>query len=145
MGMVEQTAKVLGEPVELTGIISPKGQGKRMMTVGVLGGVAGQLAADKIGNKKAPSLPGGQRSGYMVVALSPTKLAFFKMKRNLIRSSAGDLLEARPRDTVTRFELGGGALTSQLAVEFEDGTNYELEVPRAHKGKAEKIAAALKA
>ena len=42
-----------------------------------------------------------------------------------------------------KFELGGGALTAPLVVGLADGSEFELEVPRAHKGKVEKLRAAL--
>jgi hypothetical protein len=61
----------------------------------------------------------------------------------MLKNSVGRLLVAHPRASVRKFTVGGGTLTSEVEVELDDGTNYALEVPRAQKGGAEKLAKAL--
>lgn len=59
--MKEQAAAALGEPVIETAVVSPKGQGRRMMTAGVareLGGVLGAGAAGAA-MKARSDTPGG--------------------------------------------------------------------------------------
>ncbi len=79
----------------------------------------------------------------MIAALSPTKLAFFKMKRGLMKNGCGELLETLERAEVASWTWGGGALTAALTVSLTDGTSWELEVPRASKGAAERLGKAL--
>jgi hypothetical protein len=140
--MESQASEKLNEAVTMTAVVSSKGTGKKTMLTAGVGGVAGQLLGEKLGNKNVPTSPGGI-AGYMVMALSDASLAFFKMKRGLLKNSAGDLLVSVPRGSVSAFTFGGGALTSGLNIELNDGTVWALEVPRAGKGKAERIRRAL--
>jgi hypothetical protein len=143
--MEQQATEKLGEQVRMVATVSTKGTGKKIMTAGVaqqLGGALGATAANSIAKKRSPGGPGGH-SGYMVLALGETNLGMFKQKTGLLKPSCGDLLETIPLDQITKFELGGGALTAPLVVGLADGSEFELEVPRAHKGKVEKLRAAL--
>lgn len=143
MGMESQATELLGEAVSRTAVVSPKGQGKKFMTAGVAGqlaGVAGAMMADAKAGKRPPTTPGDFSGGYMVIGLGETQIAFFEMKRGLMKNGVGKLLVAHPRESVTRFDIGGGTLTAVVTVELADGTNYLLEVPRAQKGGAEKLA-----
>lgn len=145
MGMEEQAAEKLGEAVSQVAIVSPRGHGKKMMTAGVarqLGGALGAAGAETLANRRLPGGPGDHK-GFMVIALGATKIGFFKQKTGLLKPSCGDLLETFPRDQVTAFDIGGGALTSPVTMTFQDGTEFEFEAPRAQKGKAERFKAAL--
>jgi len=141
MSMKSKVAAKTNESISLAVVVSSKGMGKKMMmTAGVAGvaGMAGQAIASATMNKKAPTSP-GEHSGYIVMALGPSKLSFFKMKRGLLSNSPGDLLVEVPRESVTNYAIGGGALTSELTIELNDGTVWALEVPKVGKGKAEKL------
>ena len=145
MGMEEQAAEKLGEPVHLVATVSSKGTAKSIMTAGVargLGGAIGAAAAGTLANRGSIDTISGNK-GYMVLALSDANLAVFKQKSGLLKPSCGDLLGSLGRDGITSFELGGGTLTAPLKVVLSDGTELEFEVPRAHKGKVEKIQQAL--
>ena len=145
MGMEDQAAQKLGEPVLYVATVSSKGTGKGIMTAGIagqLGGALGAATAGTIADGRAPRGPGGHK-GYMVLALTDSKLGFLKQKSGLLKPSCGDLLDSVPRDEITAFELGGGSLTSPLKIALADGTEIELEVPRVHKGKVEKLKSAL--
>lgn len=144
--MEQQAAEKLGEQVSVVATVSTKGTGKKIMTAGVaqqLGGALGATAAGSIAGKSMPGGPGGH-SGYMVLAVGERSLGMFKQKTGLLKPSCGDLLETIPLEQITRFELGGGALTAPLVIGLADGSEFALEVPRAHKGKVEKLKAALK-
>ena len=148
MSMESTAAEAMGEAVSMTTVVSPKGQGKTMMAAGMarqVSGLTGSLGVEQLARSKRTDTPGGYKGGYMVLALGETKLGFFEMKRGLLSNKAGQLLEEVARAEVLTFELGGGTLTSALTVALEDGTSWELEVPRAHKGKTERMAAALRA
>lgn len=145
MGMEQQAAEKLGEPVSIVATVSTKGTGKKIMTAGVarqLGGALGGAAAETFGSKRAGS---GleSHSGYVVMALGQGSLGLLKQKTGLLKPSCGDLLEAIPLEQVASLELGGGTLTAPLVITLTDGTRMELEVPRAHKGKVEKFKTAL--
>lgn len=145
MGMEQQAAEKLGEPVRLVATVSSKGTAKSIMTAGVarqLGGAIGAATAGTLANRGSLDTIAGHK-GYMVLALSDANLAVFKQKSGLLKPSCGDLLGSLPRDGITAFELGGGTLTSPLKLTLADGTELEFEVPRAHKGKVEKIQQAL--
>lgn len=141
MGMEEKVGELMGEAVSHTAIVSPKGQGGKIMLKGAAtqaAGVIGAMVADSK-TKRPPSAPGGHQGGYMVMALGERNIAFFEAKSGLIGRKAGKLLVTHPRSDVVSMELGGGTLTKELTVEFADGTNYPLEVPRANVGGAEKL------
>jgi hypothetical protein len=144
--MEQQAAEKMGEAVSIVATVSTKGTGKKIMTAGVarqLGGALGGAAAETMGSKRAGSGLEGH-SGYVVLAIGEKSLGLLKQKTGLLKPSCGDLLETIPLDQVANMELGGGALTSPLTIGLADGTEIELEVPRAHKGKVEKVKAALK-
>ncbi len=145
MGMEQKAGEILGEPVEKTTVVSPRGQGKKMFTAGVAGqlaGVAGAVVADrkmKTGASGLENLTGG----YIVVALSPTRLAFFKMKRGLLSNGVGELLAEIPRSEVSGFTVGSGVMTAEVDITLADGTVVSLETPKAHKGKTKGVAEAM--
>jgi hypothetical protein len=143
--MEGQAAEKLGEPVQLVATVSSKGTAKSIMTAGVarqLGGAIGAATAGTLTSRGSLDTITGHK-GYMVLALTESKLAFFKQKSGLLKPSCGDLLGSLTREDITAFELGGGALTAPLSVKLSDGTELEFEVPRAHKGKVEKVKQAL--
>lgn len=141
MSMESKVAAKAGEPVSVAVVVSSRGTGKKMMlTAGGAGvaGVAGQVAAESVLNRKGPGTPGDRR-GHMVMAITPTRLVFYTMKHGLLTNSPGDFLAEHPRDSLASFEVGSGKLTAELSIEFQDGTVYALEVPKVGKGKAERI------
>lgn len=142
--MEQQAAEKLGEPVRMVATVSTKGTGKKIMTAGVarqLGGALGAAAAETVAARRGTGL--ANHSGYLVLALGEQNLGMLKQKTGLLKPSCGDLLESVPLGEIRKFELGGGALTAPLVIGLADGSEIELEVPRAHKGKVEKLKGAL--
>lgn len=145
MGMDKKAAELLGEPVVAGGICQSAGVGKAMMTAGMggaVGGVAGSMIGAAIGSKmqgksSEPTTPGGQ-TGLMYMAVTPTRVGFFSAKRGLLAPSVKELLVTHGRQEVAGLEIGGGIAPS-VHVSFHDGTVYKLEVPRASKGKIDKV------
>lgn len=145
MGMEQQASEKLGEPVHLVATISSKGTAKSIMTAGVarqLGGAIGAATAGTLANRGSVDTIAGHK-GYMVLALTDGSLAVFKQKTGLLKPSCGELLGSLERSSIETFELGGGTLTSPLTIGLGDGSHLEFEVPRAHRGKVEKIQQAL--
>ena len=144
MGMESKAAKKLGEPVEKTTVVSPRGLGKKIFTAGVagvVGGVAGSMIAESRVKTSASGIE-NLKGRYIIVALTPTRLAFFSSK-GLVVPGPGDLLAEVPRSDVTAFTVGGGVLTAEVDITLADGTVVALETPRAHKGKTNALAEAM--
>jgi hypothetical protein len=149
MGLEQDAAKVLNEDVSLCAVVASRGTGGRVAASmlggqamnaggGAIAAAAASIAGGAITAKNVS--PFGDYKGYMILAAGKTKLGFFKMKRGLLSNSIGDFLSACPRDEISRFAVaGGGIATSAVDIEMKDGGAYELEVPRASKGKAEKL------
>lgn len=145
MGMEQKTSALIGEPVEKTTIVSPRGTGKKMFTTGMattLGGVVGGLAADRKTKISATGLD-NLKGSHIVLALSPTRLTFFAMKRGLLSNSPGELLAEIPRAEIQAFTIGGGVMTAEVEITLTDGSVVSLETPKAHKGKTKGLAEAM--
>lgn len=146
MSWEDDASQAMGEPVSHAAVVSPKGQGKKLMAAGAMrqvAGVAGAIAGEKMAGKRPPSTPGGFEGGYMIMALGRQNVAFFEAKNGLLKKKLGKLLATHPRAEVTSMEMGGGTLTKEVTLELADGTNYPLEVPRANAGGVEKLIKAL--
>jgi hypothetical protein len=140
--MEQQASEKLGEPVSMVATVSTKGTGKKTMLTAGIGGVVGAAAAAAVSNRGKSAL--GEYKGYLVLGLGEKNLGVFKQKTGLLKPSCGDLLESIPLEQIASFKVAGGALTVPLTIGMADGTELEFEVPRAHKGKAEKLGAAIK-
>lgn len=153
--MEKKAAERLGEIILAGSIISTSGTGRSIGTsvLGAqLGGAIGAAAAGAIGAAAAGAVgmagsqPGcvpslGDYRGLLYVGVGVTRVGFFKVSRGLVGPSLKELVLTVPRDAIATFDLRGGALTCPLSVGLRDGTVLDLEVPRAHKGRVERIAA----
>lgn len=150
MGMEQEAEKAMNEDVLLCAVVASRGTGGRvagatlasqvMNIGGAVGAAAATMGASAVTSKQETAFVPGDHKGYMVLAAGKTKLGFFAMKRGLMSNSVGELLAERQRDEVSRFEVDGkGIATSAVDIEFKDGSAYALEVPRASKGKAQKL------
>ncbi len=150
--MEKPAAERLGEPVVCAALLQTAGTGRRVgmqAFAGQAGGVIGSAAAAAVGvlaggATAAASVEAlGGYQGLMFTALTPTRLGFFAVKQGLLRPSLKDTLAVIPREQVAALVLGGGALTVEVTLTLTDGTTVPLEAPRAHKGKAERLARTL--
>lgn len=150
MGFEQDAAKVMKEEVAMCATMATRGTAGRV-TTGALGaqaaGIAGAagaavaaMGASALNPKQETASSPGDHSGYVVLAAGKTRLGFFVMKRGLLNSSLGELLLERGRDEITRFAIDSkGFTTFAVDVKFNDGSAYGFELPRAWKGKAEKL------
>lgn len=144
-GMEKAAAQLLGEPVVIGATIATKGTLSKMAVTagafqagGVIGGLAGSAIGAALGNNaKAPTTPGNYK-GLAFIAVTPTNVAFFSVKRGLLKNSIKELLVQHPRADLAGMEVGGGLIPS-VTVAFNDGTIYALEVAKLQKGKADKV------
>jgi len=101
----------------------------------VVGGVVGEVLAGV--DLKPASVPGDHK-GIHYVAVGPTKVGFFSMKRGLFKPSLDKLLVQHSRSEVQTVEIKSGIMPAVHFV-FRDGTNYVLMCPRIHLGKLKKV------
>ena len=73
-------------------------------------------------------------------AVGRANVAFLTVKQGLLGLSPVKMITSVPRDSIARITIGSGTLNSPLTVALKDGTEITLEVPRVHKGKAERVA-----
>ena len=104
---------------------------------GSVGGVAGIVGAAK--RRKDRVTPGGHH-GDINAAVGPTQLAFFEMKRGLVRKSVGKLLEKTPRKDVAACSFEPSMMgASSLTVELSDGTVFALQVAQVNRSRGEAL------
>ena len=72
------------------------------------------------------------------MAVGPTKVGFFAMKRGFFKPSLDELLAEHPRSEVQAVEIKGG-LMPKVHFVFKDGTHYVFMCPRANLGKLKKV------
>jgi hypothetical protein len=94
---------------------------------GVMDGVVGKTLADVV--LKPASVPGDHK-GIHYVAVGPTRVGFFSMKRGLFKPSLDRLLVECSRSDVQAVEIKGGMMPAAHFV-LRDGTNYALMCPRS--------------
>jgi hypothetical protein len=128
--MDKKASEIMGEPV-FAGVTLEA----RESIKGVVGGVVGELLADV--DLKPASVP-GDHDGIHYVAVGPTKVGFFSMKRGLFKPSLDELLVQHPRTDVQAVEIKSGMMPAVHFV-FRDGTHYALMCPRIHLGKLKKV------
>ncbi len=100
------------------------------------------MAADRAVSTKASGLENLNYT-HIVLALSPTRLAFLSMKRGFLSNSPGELLAEIPRAEITTFNVGGGVMTAEVDITLVDGSEVAPETPKAHKGKTKSLAEAM--
>jgi len=129
--MNKKASELMGEPV-IAGVTL---EAKESIIAGIVGGVVGAALADVV--LKPASVPGGH-TGIHYVAVGPTKVGFFSMKRGLFKPSLDKLLVEHPRSEVRAVEIQGGLMPKAHFV-FRDGTHYVLMCPRIHLGKLKRV------
>ena len=132
--MNEKASELLGEPVIAGVILEAKSSLLKAIGSGV-GGIVGGLLAEAAA--KPASLP-GDHPGIHYVAVGPTKVGFFAMKRGFFRPSLDRLLVQYPRSEVQAVEIEGGFIPTVHFV-LRDGTHYALACPRIRLGKLKKV------
>jgi hypothetical protein len=124
-----------------------RGKAKRTMrTVAAAeigGGVGAAVGAGKGSPQPTPETPAFGAFGY--VAVSATELVLVRAKQGLTGLKMTDDVVGRvPRSDVVSAELGEGTLASAFMITLSNGDQWELEVARANRGKAEQVVAELR-
>ena len=128
--MDKRASDLLGEEV-LAGVTLEAGSSVSKMIGGAVG-----IAVAGVESLKA-AVPGDHK-GLHYVAVGPSKVGFFSLKRGLFKPSIDELLVDRPREEVAAVEIKKGAMRPAHFV-FRDGTDYVLLCARINTKKLKKV------
>jgi len=128
--MNKKASEIMGESV-IAGVTLEAQEAVKSMVGGVVGGILTGV------DVKPASLP-GDHEGIHYVAVGPTKVGFFSVKRGLFKNSLDKLLVQHSRSDVQTVEIKSGIMPAVHFV-FQDGTHYVLTCPRIHLGKLKKV------
>ena len=132
--MEKKASEILGEPV-IAGVTL---EAKKSIGDAVGGAIAGTLGRAVAGMALKPATTPGDHKGIHYVAVGPTKVGFFSMKRGLFKPSLDELLVEHARSDLEAVELERGMMTTAHFV-FHDGTHYVLMCAGIHRGKLKKV------
>ena len=132
--MDKKASELMGEAVIAGATLEAKKSILKSVAFG-LGGLVGEALANV--TVKPASVP-GDHEGIHYVAVGPTKVGFFSMKRGLFKSSLDELLIQHSRSDVQAVEIKSGLMPEAHFV-FQDGTHYVLMCPRINLGKLKKV------
>ncbi|HLM08477.1 MAG TPA: hypothetical protein VK307_02120 [Thermoleophilaceae bacterium] len=131
----------IAEPIVGSCLVAPKGGAKGVMAsavAGELGGSAARAASDQIASTRhrdaSPLEPGTTSIG--LLALTADDVVLLNGRRGMVKPVATGLAGRAPRRSLVAAELGKGALTAPLRLSFQDGSSWELAVPRAEGKRA---------
>jgi hypothetical protein len=128
--MDKKASEIMGEPV-IAGVTLEAQEAIKSM----VGGLVGEILTGV--DLKPASVP-GDHEGIHYVAVGPTKVGFFSMKRGLFKTSLDQLLVQHSRSDVQTVEIKSGIMPAVHLV-FRDGTHYVLMCPRINLGKLRKV------
>lgn len=132
--MDEKARQMMGEEV-LAGVTLEAKKSVKGVIGGAIGGLIGELLADI---ELKPAAVPGDHDGIHYLAVGPSKVGFFSMKRGLFKPSLNELLVQVPREQVLTLEIKPGAMPEAHIV-LQDGTHYVLMCARIHLKKLKKI------
>ena len=132
--MNKKASEIMGEAVIAGTTLEAKKSVIKSVAFG-LGGLVGEALAGVA--VKDASLP-GDHEGIFYVAVGPTNIGFFAIKRGWFKNSLEKLLVQHSRSELQAMEIEGGAMPKAHFV-FQDGTHYALVCPRIHLGKLKKV------
>jgi len=128
--MDKKASEIMGETV-IAGVTLEAQEAIKSMVGGVVGGILTGV------DLKPASLP-GDHEGIHYVAVGPTKVGFFSIKRGLFKNSLDELLVQHSRSDLQAVEIKSGIMPAAHFV-FRDGTHYALTCPRINLGKLKKV------
>lgn len=139
---------VIGEEIVAACAVIPAGYALDVGIGGagaVTGGVAGIVAASKAVEKRRENrVTPGDHNGDIYAVVGRTQLAFFELKRGLLRKSIGKTLASLPRAELASCQFEPARVgASNLTIELADGTVYSLQVARVNRGKGQALHDAL--
>jgi len=137
---MKNVEKHLAEPIVGSCLVTPKGAAAGAMAGAMLGAggsmakAAADTAASRHGAGKAP-IDSGTASVAML-ALTADDVVLLNGRRGMLKPVATGLAGRAPRRELAAVELGKGTLVAPLRLSWTDGTEWQLNVPRAEARKA---------
>jgi hypothetical protein len=128
--MDKKASEILGEDV-IAGVTLEAQEAVKSMVGSIIGDILTGV------DLKPASLPGDHK-GIHYVAVGPTKIGFFSIKRGLFKNSLDKLLVQYPRSDLEVMDIKSGVMSAAHFV-FRDGTHYVLMCPRISLGKLKKV------
>jgi hypothetical protein len=128
--------------------VNRRGKAKRGMSTvagAEIGGVVGSVVGAGLGKgSPQPTAETPEFGAFAYLAVSAEELALVKGKQGLVGlKMTGDVVARVSRSDVASIDLGEGKIAAPLTISFSDGSQWDLEVARAHKGSAERVVAEL--
>ena len=128
--MNKKASEIMGESV-IAGVRLET----KELTESAVGWVAGVVLT---GVDPEPASVPGDHQGIHYVAVGPTKVGFFSMKRGLFKNSLDKLLVQHSRSDVQAVEIKNGVMPAAHFV-FRDGTHYVLMCATMSFGELKKV------
>lgn len=132
----------MGEQVIASSPLIPSGLALRVgvLASGGVGGAAGIISAAGRAEKMRKDTAPGDHEGDLYMTVGRKRVALFEMKRGFLKKSLGKLLVQFDRSELKEVRFKPSRMgVSNLDLELNDGTLYELQAARVHRGKAEEI------
>jgi hypothetical protein len=145
---VKNADKHIDQPIVGYCLVMPKGAATgivRSAVAGEVGGSGWRAASDMAAERHhapAPLEPGNTSVG--MLALTADEIVLLNGRRGMVKPVATGLAGRAPRSAIAGVELGNGKLTAPLRVAWQDGSAWEVDVPRGEAKRAQKLVAQLR-
>ncbi|RLC84930.1 MAG: hypothetical protein DRI79_12125 [Chloroflexi bacterium] len=133
--MNKKAGEIMGESVIAGVMLEAAELTKSAMADGLLGRAAGEILT---GAALEPASVPGDHEGIHYVAVGPTKVGFFSVKRGFFKNSLDELLVQHSRSDVQAVEIESGVMPTAHFV-LRDGTHYVLKCARINLGKLKEV------
>ena len=136
---MKNAEKHIAEPIVGYCLVMPKGAAKGIMRSAVAeeAGSALRAASDMSAARRdgpSPLEPGTTSVG--MLAVTAGEVVLLNGRRGMVKPVATGLAGRGPRSAVVDVALGKGKLTAPLRVAWQDGSAWEVDVPRGEAKRA---------
>jgi hypothetical protein len=137
---VKNAEKHIDQPIVGYCLVTPKGAAKGIMRSAVaeeVGGSAWRAASDMAAERHdapSPLEPGNTSVG--MLAVTTDEVVLLNGRRGMVKPVATGLAGRGPRSAIADVALGKGKLTAPLRVAWQDGSAWEVDVPRGEAKRA---------
>jgi hypothetical protein len=139
---MKNAEKHIQNPITDSCLVMPKGATKGIMggaLVGAVAGSAGKAANDQVAAMRSGAPLAGGTASLGLLALTDDEIVLLDGRRGMVRPVATGLAGSVQRSALVDAELGTGRLSSPLRLSFEDGSSWQLEVPRKYVKDARRL------
>lgn len=125
-----------GEHALAATTLMKKGQFKKSVTAGAIGGVVGHVAAQRMNNGDQTVVEGSMAEAFpqmpqAILALTDQRWVLFE--QSTMSGGPKAVVDSWDHDTIVSVSVEKGKLMSKLTLTFRDGSAVELEAPKANK------------